>query len=737
MRKGTVLVLVLASVVLGGNTCAREPLSRAGDHRSAGARSDSPPAEQRVPIYSGGLKGQWQDWGWAPRTLAKEQPAKLDLSGFGGWILKAKEPPSGASAVVFRFKAPPDVGEFLEVGLGDTDEKAFPKVAVAPSHRRSLGDGWEEVVVSMRELNPHALPFDRVVLRARRSIPAKQWVLLDDVALIMGTADGAPTSASASDGVVLQGPVRDALFTVTCDEDGARIDERIYGVAFAPRTTKQDAHQWNLGATARRWGGNPTERFNWKIGNAWNTANDWFFMNVNYTGDDAWTWRTFLDESRAKNMKTALTLPIMGWVAKDHTSYSFPVKDFGQQQRSDPHNGDAGNGKSIEGKALAPGPATRTSLEVGPAFVASWIQEIKVGDAERGGKSVHTYILGNEPMLWNTTHRDVHPKPVTYDELLERTIAYGTAIRKADPDARIAGPALWGWPAYFYSAADAAAGFRLRPDRRRHGDVPLLEWYLRELHKHEKNTGVKILDAVDVHFYPQGEVHNDRTDPETAAKRVRSTRSLWDPRYPDESWINEPIRLIPRMREIIARNYPGLDLIIGEYNFGGEKHMSGALALAEALGRFGQLGVDEAYYWWYPPSGSPAFWAFRAFRNYDESGARFLDRSVPGQAPDGTSLFASLNDDGSKVVAIALNFSPDEGLDAKLRLRGCRAPANVRVFSLSEQKHGLVHGTSAFKGDVVRALLPPYSVNVFEVTLKAQEKQAAAEPQKYPPDPSR
>lgn len=711
--------MLLLSVILAGSTCARDSRSRDDDRRSAGAREESPPSEQRVPIYAGGLKGKWQDWGWAPRTLEKDQPAKLDLAEYGGWIVRSSEVPSGASAVAFRFKAPEDVGDFLEVRLGDEKDRAFPTVKIASSHRRSLDEGWEEVVVSMRELNPEALPFDRVVLRAHRRVP-RGWVLVDDLALVMMSSAKAPT-ASASSGVILDGPVRDALFSVRCDGEVTPIDERIYGIAFSPRTTKDDEHQWALGASARRWGGNPTERFNWQLGNAWNTASDWFYMNVNYVGDDAWSWRDFLEETHEKGMLTALTVPILGWVAKDRESYSFSVKKHGEQQQSEPQRRDAGNGKTLEGRDISPGSPTRTSVEAPPAFVASWIKEIRVHDEKNGGRRVHTYILGNEPMLWNTTHRDVHPDPVTYDELLERTIAYGTAIRQADPDARIAGPALWGWPAYFYSAADAEVGFRLRPDRRRHKDVPLLEWWLRELRRHEEQTGIRILDAVDVHYYPQSEIYSDKADEDTAARRIRSTRSLWDPRYVDESWINEPIRLIPRMHEIIARNHPGRDLIIGEYNFGGEHHMSGALALAEALGRFGLLGVDEAYYWTYPPSGSPAFWAFRAYRNYDQAGGRFAQLSVPASSPDGTSLFASRTPDSTRVVAVALNFSPEEALDAKVRLRGCREMKGVRVFTLSPQKHGLVEGPSAFQRHTVRAILPPYSVNVIEVTLAPQE----------------
>ena len=86
----------------------------------------------------------------------------------------------------------------------------------------------------------------------------------------------------------------------------------------------------------------------------------------------------------------------------------------------------------------------------------------------------------------------------------------------------------------------------------------------KRLKAHADKTGVKLLDAVDVHFYPQSGVFNDRVDAVTAAKRIRSVRSLWDSGYTDESWIGETIRLLPRMREIINESWPGLDLVIGD-----------------------------------------------------------------------------------------------------------------------------------------------------------------------------
>src|SRR6185369_15465545 len=108
----------------------------------------------------------------------------------------------------------------------------------------------------------------------------------------------------------------------------------------------------------------------------------------------------------------------------------------------------------------------------------------------------------------------------------------------------IAGPAEWGWSGYLYSAKDLETGATLRPDRRAHGDVPLIPWYLQELKKRQQATGTRILDVLDVHFYPQGSgVYGSAADTATAALRLRSTRALWDPTYQDESWIGEPVRL--------------------------------------------------------------------------------------------------------------------------------------------------------------------------------------------------
>jgi hypothetical protein len=503
---------------------------------------------------------------------------------------------------------------------------------------------------------------------------------------------------------------------VDCTAPGHRISPLIYGIALDGRREEKDTHQWKLGATVRRWGGNPTSRYNWKHGRAWNVANDWYFRNVRTV-----SWEDFLEANRAHGVSSALTVPMLGWVAKDTESVGFPVSRVGPQQKVDPAVREAGNGRGPDGKPLQPPPPTQTSIEAPPAFIAEWVRAIRARDKTRGERSVHQYILDNEPMLWSSTHRDVHPEPLTYEGLLERTVAYGTAVRQADPEALIAGPAEWGWTNYFFSAADVAPGVRGRPDHKAHGSVPLLVWYLRKLREHEERTGVRLLDVVDVHFYPQSRVGvgtGGATDAETNARRLRSTRALWDATYKDESWIDDRVELLPRLKRWIAENYPGRGISIGEYNFGASGHMSGGLAQAEALGRFAEAGIHSAFYWEYPPEGSPTFWAFRAYRDFDGAGGRFLDTYVPSRVEEElASLFASR--DGGRVVAVALNLDPERAAEARIELTGCGTLDTVRVLDYAGGPEGFRPRTlGARTGRSLQQRLPPYSMTVLDVTVK-------------------
>jgi len=760
-----------ARALLAGALLAGAARVSAAD-RAPGTRPSAALAPA-VVVYQGALQPGWRDDGWAPR-ITGEGVARLDLSGLGGWMVSHPGLKGAYGGLSFRFQAPARLGDFLEVRLDAEGGVMFPRIEVQASDRTDLPDGWSEVWIDMARLNPGGAPFDSLVIRASKQVEPTP-VLVDALVLTknapaapppapppapapakaapksapraaaapapQATAAAPAATASASAGAAaaaaaaarpetppdprpatrpppaVVAPVR---LSVDCTTPSHRISPLIYGIAYDQRLDSSEGHQFEVGATARRWGGNSSTRYNWKLGRAWNTAQDWYFENVNYTSDPKFTWADFLEADLRHGMQTALTVPVMGWVAKDTTSYSFPVSAYGPQQSTDPTKPDAGNGVATNGHQLTASPSA-TSVQMSAGDIEAWVRAIRAADAKRGSRSVSMYILDNEPMLWNSTHRDVHPEPTSYEELLERTLSYAAAVRRADPEAVIAGPALWGWPAYQGSAVDAKYGWALRPDRRSHGDVPFLQWYLRKLAQHEKKTGERLLDVVDVHFYPMGEgIAGARggTDPDTSTRRIRSTRALWDPSYKDESWINEVVRLIPRVKEWIAWEYPGRGISVGEWNFGAEGHPSGGLAVAEALGRFGEQGITSAFYWTYPPKGSHAFWAFRAYRNYDGKGGHFEDWSLATRTASPLSAFASRDKSGGHLTAVLLNLDPVRGLDVDVDLVGCGTVRQKRTFQHSPEV--VLSEVYGGEGDAPKRhdLLPPYSITVLDLTVE-------------------
>lgn len=514
-----------------------------------------------------------------------------------------------------------------------------------------------------------------------------------------------------------------ASVTVDCKAKTKAISPDIYGIGFdiTGYSNWKDPRQWDMRPSGRRLGGNAVSRYNWEHGTAFNHGVDWIFANNGLGPDAEPFWITFMAENEEHNVTSAIEIVTLGWVAKDTTSNSFPIDQYGPQQTFDATR-NAGNGKKRDGTEIAPPAPTTTSIKSTPEFQQRWVKAIVEKAKARKWKGKRVYMLDNEPALWNSTHRDVHPEPTTYDELLALTKAYAPLIRKADPDALIAGPCAWGWPEYFFSAKDAKIGFRIKPDRRAHEDMPHLAWYLRELAAHEKKTGEKLIDILDVHYYPQsdgiGVGTKGEVDPKTVATRMRSPRALWDPTYKDESWIDEPVRLIPRLREWIDQYYPGVKIQIGEWNFGAEGDMSSGIATAEAFGRFADEGVFGAYYWPFPKIDSPAYFAFRAFRNFDGKGARFLDALVPTKTASPLSVWTSKDETGKHMVAIVLNMSTDHAASSTIAFDGCGTIEKNETYVFTTGSKDFTKSKLDAKDNVLSGVIPPYSISVLDVRLK-------------------
>ena len=269
----------------------------------------------------------------------------------------------------------------------------------------------------------------------------------------------------------------------------------------------------------------------------------------------------------------------------------------------------------------------------------------------------------------------MHPADTTYDELWQRSRDWAQAVKAADPGAEVVGFSEWGWPNYFCSAADQVESgcSASSPDRAAHGGTPLVEWFLQRMRAHEQATGDRLLDYIDVHYYRQG---GSTTD---------VTRSLWDPTYTDPSWIGQRIRLIPRMHEWAAANYPRTKLALTEYNLSvaGDPVTNG-LIQADVLGIFARERVDLATRWGLDYDGDRIDDAFRIFRDYDGAGGAFGDtwiRSVSANQGRLAIYGARRSSDGDHTL-IVINKT-DGPLTSRLDLTGIAPAGAARVYRWS------------------------------------------------------
>jgi hypothetical protein len=555
----------------------------------------------------------------------------------------------------------------------------------------------------------------------------RKWIGVFCVLLILQAI--APDKASSTQ-TTIPTAVAGPTLQISPSLDRHAISPYIYGMNFADEIFAQE-----LRLPLNRWGGNATTRYNWQ-NDASNHASDWYFENLPESNvnpgilPDGSTTDRFVEQNRRTNTQSIITLPLIGWTPKSRAvACGFSVAKYGAQQSTDFWQPDCGNGIRTNGTNITGNDPTDTSLAIDPTFVQAWINHLKTryGVSNQGG--VKFYDLDNEPALWNSTHRDVHPTPVSYDELRDRTFQYASAIKAVDPTALTLGPVAWGWVEYFYSAKDVADGgawWNTRSDRMAHGDIPLTDWYLQQMRSYEQQLGLRILDYLDLHYYPQasGVTLAPAGDSATQARRLRSTRSLWDPTYQDESWIDDAVRLIPRMRDWVAQHYPGTKLAITEYNWGGLEHINGALAQADVLGIFGRERLDLATLWDPMSSTQPGAFAFRIYRNYDNAGSAFGETSVRATSTDQSqlSIYAAERNDG-KLTVIVINKTAND-LISSIQLAGYNTAQVYRYSSANlsaiVRQSDLAIGASGFSYTFPANSLTLFVISAISITTNAQ-----------------
>jgi hypothetical protein len=499
-------------------------------------------------------------------------------------------------------------------------------------------------------------------------------------------------------------------FTVDPRRTGPMISPLIYGW----NDLRNDPTRVNVGSL--RAGGNRYTAYNWE-NNASNAGNDYMFQSDGYLvngsamGDvPGEAVRPLIEAAARLGAGAIVTVPNVDYVAADKAGGG-DVRSSGADYLMTRFK----RNMPTKGAPFTATPDTTDGFVYQDEFVA-WAKGLFPNAQVLFG-------MDNEPDLWSKTHAAIHPAKVTYEEVVTRNRDFARAVKAVWPTAPVLGFVSYGWQGFttLENAPDLMGNF--------------VDYYLKQMKAAEAAEGQRLIDYLDLHWYPEAQGNNDSgapvrivfnnaTGPGIVEARVQAPRSLWDPGYKERSWISGTVAggavaLIPRMQNKIEEQYPGTILAFTEWNYGGGGEISGGVATADVLGVFGREGVGVANLW---PVGAETFSmaAFAVYRNYDGQGAKFGDRSIAAETSSiySSSVYASIDSaNPSRVVIVAIN-KRDAATTAAVRITGDTTSAFAQVFVLTGEGAMVrpAPALTAASPGTFEYQMPPLSVSVLVPT---------------------
>lgn len=124
-----------------------------------------------------------------------------------------------------------------------------------------------------------------------------------------------------------------------------------------------------------------------------------------------------------------------------------------------------------------------------------WLNNLKIAKSR-----IQYWNMDNEIEIWNGTHDDVMPVQIPAEDFIQRYVAVAKKARELFPEIKLMGPVPaneWQWYAYKNQKISY------------NGDNYVwLEYFIKRIADEQKSSGVKLLDVLDIHFYP-GETKAD------------------------------------------------------------------------------------------------------------------------------------------------------------------------------------------------------------------------------------
>ena len=468
---------------------------------------------------------------------------------------------------------------------------------------------------------------------------------------------------------------------------------------------------------ARENGGNNATKYNWK--RKISSHPDWY--NNVYSHD--WDYASQSIQDNLPDLQTMWAFQLIGKVAANKDNN---FNDWGYNQ-SQWWSGVAQN--LAGGGVVNPDGGPDALIEGDPElYLMNWNADSTTGILDHwfgeGGLGLNEskfiyWSMDNEPEIWGGTHDDVMPTQLAASDFMDLYIEVAKKAREKYPDIKLTGPVTcneWQW----YKWANESIYINGKY-------YCWLEYFLKRIADEQNATGIRLLDVVDIHWYPYESsiadiiqsyrIFYDMNYTYPGANGVKTINGGWDNSLQKEYIFQ---RINDWLDQYFGNNH-GVKIGLSEFSSNTSDVNVNSVLYASMLGTFANNGVEFFTPWTWKTGMWETLHLFSRYaKNTSVSSTSNLEATVSGyttinsNADSMTVILVNRDLNNSKSVSVNLsNFVVSDGNYNTLQLESLPSSETF----VSHTSNALKNGTVSISANAFTLTLPKISTTA--VILKA------------------